>query len=597
MKKLIILFIAVAAMAMCGEARVIKNPRPVGGQGNSIAPPEAKRSINHRSRFGVVNEMPEGQLKVYQRSGQAVYMSQGNFYMGYQTGQLKIVFADDGKVYLENIFYNSGDYYGNYWVEGYLNDDGTRIIIPLGQSIYWSDHYGADIVLVWGRTYIDDGNFLFEKDDSVTQVTYTIDGDTIYGPEGGIAPVEDPQNPYWNYCATGLGCCWTDDDSFGGYLEWETVFTLTESGQPPRVITEQPEGTLHSYLRQCGFIYDSVYDNYQVTTQSGDLNVVFADDGKVYIQNPLLYHEDLNTWVEGTYDPSYGIISIPTGQYLSWDDDMQKGIQLVWGSTYVYARDDDGGDGYVYNLGYEVSPDVGYIYFSVQDNEISLLDSRGDPNSDFPDNYDVTGMMGIYSDDLHMTAIEFNTTGTIIDDAHPAIPMDPYIYEWYDSGSEDGYSYLGFELPQVDVNGNPLNEKNLSYSVYVDGKLFVFEANTYSYDLLQDVTEIPYSVWNSGWDFYPQKINFYRTNYCDNPLFNYWIGLQVHYTAGGQLNSSDIVKYYLNVTGTAEALTDKTVETVHYFNAMGQQVTEPQGVTIELTTYSDGTTAHRKVVK
>ena len=153
--------------------------------------------------------------------------------MGYQTGNMNVVFADDGKVYFENILYGTGDYFGTNWVEGTLSTDGTEIIVPMGQSIYRSEDYGADVVLVWGTTstqYNDygDAQFVFDVDESVDHVVYTIDGDYIDGP-CGEGPVNDPDNDYWNYCATGLTCQWTDDESFGAFMEWETTFTLTWS--------------------------------------------------------------------------------------------------------------------------------------------------------------------------------------------------------------------------------------------------------------------------------------------------------------------------------------------------------------------------------
>ncbi len=41
----------------------------------------------------------------------------------------------------------------------------------------------------------------------------------------------------------------------------------------------------------------------------------------------------------------------------------------------------------------------------------------------------------------------------------------------------------------------------------------------------------------------------------------------------------------------------KTVANVRYFNITGQQMAQPSGMTIQVTTYTDGTTSTAKVVK
>ena len=59
---------------------------------------------------------------------------------------MSIVFAEDGKVYMKNpllaMAYDT-------WVEGTLSEDGTRISIPMGQTLYHSDFYDADVILSW----------------------------------------------------------------------------------------------------------------------------------------------------------------------------------------------------------------------------------------------------------------------------------------------------------------------------------------------------------------------------------------------------------------------------------------------------------------
>ena len=64
-------------------------------------------------------------------------------------------------------------------------------------------------------------------------------------------------------------------------------------------------------------------------------------------------------------------------------------------------------------------------------------------------------------------------------------------------------------------------------------------------------------------------------------------------------NESDIV-WFFNTghgTGVSEVNAGKTVASVRYYNAAGQQMARPDGLTIVVTTYTDGTTSAVKVVK
>ena len=137
----------------------------------------------------------------------------------------------------------------------------------------------------------------------------------------------------------------------------------------------------------------------------------------------------------------------------------------------------------------------------------------------------------MYSDDESFIAIEFNTKGEVFH-AVPAVPANPTADDWYDCGGVSGNSKFSFTLPTTDVDGNPIDPEKLSYSIYVDGELFTFDAAHYTNDIEEDLTEIPYSIYKNAWDFYKGAVYFYRTNEGDNPLFTSRIGIQVHYTGG-----------------------------------------------------------------
>ena len=487
-----------------------------------------------------ITEQPEGELRSYVRSGDAVFPSGQSLTYGTQSGRMDIVFADGGKVYMKNILYQMGTAYADSWVEGQLNEDGTQITVPMGQSVFYSDTYTADIVLTWGTTSVNGTSLVVTRDESVTEAVYAIDGETITL-LGGVAPVEDANNQYWHFCATGLTCYWTDDNSFGGALEWNTVLTFTDEPVfEPTLITEQPEGELVEYLRTGDALVYTSGTGVAPTEQSGKAYIVYAPDGEtVYLKNPL-YGFPADTWVQGTVDGNK--ITVPTGQFLSWNTTYQYGLILAWGSAEVVATSDT-----TSSIAYTYYPDVTEITYTIDGNTISLDNSIGTSVNDGFES--CTGLTGFWNDDLTWQGhIDWNNVYTKYVPA-PASPADPTADDWYDSGAESGYTYFRFTLPTVDTEGNALDPEYLSYSIYTDNdQIFTFDAETYSYDLeyTGDLTEIPNWIYSGGYDFGTSKVYFYRTNAEGfDPMFTWRIGIQVHYTVNGVKSSSNIV--YLEV--------------------------------------------------
>lgn len=362
------------------------------------------------------------------------------------------------------------------------------------------------------------------------------------------------------------------------------------------IITEQPEGTVVSYTRGGEFLYVSLY-GYTADFQQGRVKVVYADDGEtVYIQDPLCYGEGVGAWVYGHLSEDGTTISVPLGQYVSYNEEYSYGLILAWGSTMAIDLGDDFywidfmADETVTEATYAVDPDNGTI---------TLLGTEGDVTSPMPYNYEATGLAGVWDDDGSLATIEWGSTWAVMSDAVAAVPANPEAVEFFDSGDESGFTRFDFNINLVDVDGNPLDPDYLTYSIFLDDdQLFTFDYDTYglSNGFDTDMTEIPYGY--SGYDFYLRRVYFYRTNTGDNPLFTWRIGIQLNYTVDGITNKSDIV--YLEVyphTSVAEVNADKTVTAVRYFNMAGQEMAQPSGLAIQVTTYSDGTTTAAKVIK
>ena len=362
------------------------------------------------------------------------------------------------------------------------------------------------------------------------------------------------------------------------------------------LITEQPEGELVSYTRSGEFMLASFY-GYETNQQVGRVKVVYAPDGKtVYIQDPLCYAEGVGTWVVGELSEDGRYISVPLGQYVSYNEDYDYGLVLAWGSTDVI---DLGDDFYMVDFTPDTSMDAALYAIDPETGTITLEGSEGSIDNPFPANCIATGLAGVWSDDGTIATIEWKSTWTVRGEAVPAVPANPEALEFFDSGTEEGYTRFDFNINLFDIDGNPLDADCLTYSIFTDDdQLFTFDYATYGpnngFDT--DMTEIPYGY--SGYDFYLRRVYFYRTNQGDNPMFTWRIGIQLNYTVDGITNKSDIV--YLNVyphSSVNELSTGKTVTGVRYYNAAGQQMAQPSGLTIQVTTYSDGTTETTKVIK
>ena len=430
-----------------------------------------------------------------------------------------------------------------------------QITVPMGQRIYHQTSPSINVVLAWGRSsYTVHGTssrFTFEVNEDVTEAVYLIDGNTItlqdsFTTLGSLNP---------GFEGTGLGCIGrsgTSDPTFAGFFEWETV--LTFASFTPNLITEIPEScTVHKYKRNSTSIYQAWYiDSPIVDLTDGIFKVAFDRDNQpdVYIQNPMWALDVMNTWVKGSYNRFTKIITIPTGQYLNWSEQYQYGEVLGWGNTYFYqdSVDDEGNPHY--DMGHEVSQSVKEIRMKVDGDNLYLLGTQGDYYADFPDNYVATGMMAYWSDYFDFSALEFSNHDGSGDDLPwgvriniaPAVPANPTIDEWRDCGNESGFSRLDFTLPEYDVDGKPLDPELLSYSIVLDdNQLFTFDAATYGYNLTEDITEVTYEVYSTGYDFQPFCVYFYRTNAEGyEPFFNWRIGIQAHYTVDGVKYSSGI---------------------------------------------------------
>lgn len=531
----------------------------------------------------VITVQPEGEAVRYERSGQGLVVYDATIFTTYQRDRTTLVFDADGTtVWIKNIVNGLNEAFGESWVRGTLSADGNTLTVSLDQTVAWSYQFEAGIGLAWGRTVINEESNMvrFERDESVTEAIYAIqDGNLILQGTNGRTEF---QNDIQDFVGEGLTCCYEDDGAWPGFMEWNTVLTPKPVVPAPDIITEQPAGELRRYVRSGSNIYQA-WMGPALTSQQGMADIVFDEDGQTVYLRDVVYDVASDVWVRGTINADGNKITVPMGQYLYWDETEEKGMVLQWMSTGVETQlDEEGNEQQVMTLNVHLG--VTEATYTLSDGMITLDNTVGDPEADYPNNFIATGLGVVYDNDLTFCAVDF---GTVYKEfiLAPAVPADPILLEdaWFDDGTEDGYSCLDFTIPTEDVDGNFIDLQYTSISVFTDDDIpFTFEASTYSYDLEEDMTEVPYSIYSQGYDFDVSRIYFYRTNMGDNPLFNQRIGLQVHYdvpvvSEDGQTtivrNSSNIVYWDLVNSAISEVKAASTTGDDAYYNLMGQRMT------------------------
>ena len=463
-------------------------------------------------------EQPEGDLVYYKRSGS--YYSFSDYAVKPQMGVVSMVYAPDGTtVYIKDLVYEDGN---GAWVKGTIANG--KVTVPLGQYTYTyydntTGDYQYGIFLTWSSVvmgydeYYEEYCPMFQNDPTVTEVTYTIDGDNLvldnaFGTSDGIG-------------ATGLGEMW-DDGDWGWGTEWNTVFTPTE--YPPTIIEDQPEGTLVTYTRSVQEI-DYMNDNTYIGNGLHPFNVVYAPDGQtVYIQDPV-YLISTGVWVKGSVNGNK--ITVPLGQYIYYEEDF--GVITAWGTNTM------GGKNYVF----EYDPTVTEVTYTIDDEGYVTMDnSTADLMGE-----GATGLAVIRDNGWETFAMEWNA---------PVYPSP--IYEQPEGElvtyNRNGY-YFNYSGDILEQNGTV----NLVYApdgqtVYIQDIFFNSDIGTWVQGTIQDgkihVPLYQCVYWNDeynygimlGWGFsyYDEDNSEYRFNSDPNAT-------EVTFTIDGDVISLDNTEY------------------------------------------------------
>ena len=327
MKKLLFLLLGMA-VAVSASAGINKSPIPSKIANNRI---KAKTEMSNHFKLDrvvdvkqtlrtPVTEQPAGEVKTYKRTGNALYVSGGYITPGEQSGTIDLIFAADNKVWFKNILYGCATAYGDSYVYGTLSDDGTKISVPMGQSIYYSTQYSADVVLAWGTSAISNNKIVFNRDNNVTEAVYAV------GEDGALTLLNSADAPsgsnYPQYEGTGIGTYWTDDNTFGALLDWNTVLTPGVSVPKnlvvtPDITTADVEWTADPYAEGYDLRWRPWVDNNYWDLAIED----YADDLEGWAINDA--DGDSISWTLYYSDDTYTDLCFAS---LSWDPDTEDGL-------------------------------------------------------------------------------------------------------------------------------------------------------------------------------------------------------------------------------------------------------------------------------
>ena len=464
MKKALLLLVAFALTMAASGQRLTVSPRLSGQQVKgkyefSTTHKSAERggqlqlaqSRKAPARVDVITEQPEGELKVYQRSGGAMYNMWNYLFTTYQDGgAMKMVFAPDGKtVYMQDPISQAA---AGTWVKGTLSTNGKILTVPLNQFIIYYDEMGYGLITAWVDITVDgNGNLQQSVNSDIHQAIFTLHDDGTISLNGSSGDVE-------TFECSGLGLIYDDDLSWAGYADWESVYTPFD-GTP----VELPDGTV---LEDFSMSYVDSYGS-----ASGKMVKVAMMGNDVYVQGFSSYAPD--GVMKGTL--SGDKVVFPSDQYIG-----------IGSSKFLNMMGLDADYMMLDNL--EFDYDAASRTMTASDILAtvageSIMEEYGQP------------VIAPYSD-------------------HAATPANPEVIDFVDYGELGGYNYGSFNVPTVDTEGNFIDPNNLYYRIYFDDdELFRFGPDEYPY-VNEYMTDVPY-YYTEGYDFGEggATVYFYETGF------------------------------------------------------------------------------------
>ncbi len=270
-------------VARSNESNVVRLPmthkfNPLAGKALNAS---TVKRVETADEHGIITAPDEGETKYYNRAGTGIYYS-SNY--GVQTedqsGVVEIVEAADGVVFIKDIV---STFEQGTWVKG--TKEGNTITVAGAQPVAYSSTYDTTLSVNWG-------DYSTNATRDAGDITFTIDE------EAQTISLEGSSS------SRIIGIFWDDDNSWLGYGDYETVWTLNEDYVPPSTeLVELPAGA-------------EVQDWYaDGTTNSGtvptDAKVAFVGND-VYISG--IFSQFPESWIKGTLEGT--TVTFESVQYL-----------------------------------------------------------------------------------------------------------------------------------------------------------------------------------------------------------------------------------------------------------------------------------------
>lgn len=226
---------------------------------------------------GVITAIPEGETKIYQRTGTGWYRNGSSLYYTEQAGNIEITETEDGTVYFKDFFSQVAA--GTY-IKG--TKSGNTITVPAGQIVYYWASAGYGMRTGFAE-YTTNG---FVETKAGDPYILTIDGNTI--------SLTETSFDFDTAAGTIAALFYTDDDTFAGYGDNSSVFTYDPEWVAPELV-ELPEGaTVETWYSTATAVESSGN-----ATVEGQAKVAFVGDD-VYLSGIFSNYPD--SWIKGTID-------------------------------------------------------------------------------------------------------------------------------------------------------------------------------------------------------------------------------------------------------------------------------------------------------
>lgn len=496
-----------------------------------------------------VGEQPEGRLVDQQyRSGEIYYMFFGAPTYTKIDGDVGKYVVDEtnNKIWIYRMSAR-----GTYsWVEGDIK--GDEVIVRTPQCVGAASTETGDNLNIYlinmSLEKMGEGETDSPDDEVYTFVENTSDSEIKYSWDGNVLELKEgiPSYAFWEADLDKEGA---EQWMWMGYSEMQQKF------EPCPYTAQTPPETIE------WTDYVNFSETYDVPGQHiGTIIKIGYDGDDLWIRDlhPLLP----DYYVKGTKQPD--------GTYLFKTQFL--GLNTTVG-YFIFFRP-----------GYYEEDQNGWKSLGVSD-EIRLNYNAGTKEFTVPENND---LWYIQAGKGELSYLQVNITPrlypyvTPLSPAEPSAPVDLAYTEGYPEYNQP--AQLSMILPQTDVDGNWINTENLSYSLYIDGELYIFDREIYPYLEKESMSAIPYSFFDC-YDFYSTGLSHSVSIYV--PVEKK-IGVCINNTVNGQTVSSVIAE--TEVAGLATSVSDKGEPLVtEWYNLSGMRVSCPEnGIFIRVSRYADG---------